>query len=191
MSSCCSLRCHHSPPSSCEKRLPKIIFRNMQPSEILLFHTKRFHNFWLIWSPTHAMIIIILDRQHMSWSYSLLIANICHDHNHYRSPTHAMIIIFLTHKIFSQFSSTGLLSCYTQFLTNKVFLFLLVLSVTWWILLCKNLCQTVINLEYVITNPSFCWGGLFLHTQEITKKTIRYYDVSFRTSHMFTFDKVF
>ena len=45
MSSCCSLRCHHSPPSSCEKRLPEIIFRNMQPSEILLFHTKRFHNF--------------------------------------------------------------------------------------------------------------------------------------------------
>ena len=141
MSSCCSLRCHHSPPSSCEKRLPKIIFRNMQPSEILLFHTKRFHNFWLIWSPTHAMIIIILDRQHMSWSYSLLIANICHDHNHYRSPTHAMIIIFLTHKIFSQFSSTGLLSCYTQFLTNKVFLFSLMLSVTWWTLLCKSLCQ--------------------------------------------------
>ena len=99
------------------------------------------HLFWLIWSPTHAMIIIILDRQHMSWSYSLLIANICHDHNHYRSPTHAMIIIFLTHKIFSQFSSTGLLSCYTQFLTNKVFLFSLVLSVTWWTLLCKSLCQ--------------------------------------------------
>ena len=95
----------------------------------------------LFWSPTHAMIIIILDRQHMSWSYSLLIANICHDHNHYRSPTHAMIIIFLTHKIFSQFSSTGLLSCYTQFLTNKVFLFSLMLSVTWWTLLCKSLCQ--------------------------------------------------
>ena len=99
------------------------------------------HLFWLIWSPTHAMIIIILDRQHMSWSYSLLIANICHDHNHYRSPTHAMIIIFLPHKIFSQFSSTGLLSCYTQFLTNKVFLFSLMLSVTWWTLLCKSLCQ--------------------------------------------------